>query len=657
VNKRTEGFLVGLLLAGSVAGVLFVFFVLREGPTGFASPEREPAAAEAPEKRERPRKKRPKTSSEEQEEPPPAPVEEEPEPPPPPPPPEDPTAEGRAELVLELLRPKEDEDRRVIVTVTDEQGLAVEGALVVVRMGRSIAFHDRTPREGAVAFDPYEDETGPFRIDALADHFAPGHAPEVMPGADVSIVLRLQPWVEGRVDAPSEGHGVVTMYTGRGRRTTAIKDDGTFYFEDVDPGWVSVVAEVDPYGADSERFYLRAGTRQYVRLKVRPRNRVKIFGEIMGWKRDGKAWMNNVPLGVNAKGRYEFERGVYGTNEILLDVPGKAPFQARFEVAGRKAQKHDFKLENDAEISGHVAAADTRQRLEGAEVRVGIDLDHPLNEGIGHFPIRFVPVVYTDEKGRFTVKRLKAGVLYTVSVVKHPYAQWLGNIPAKNFDENRILLPAEPYLFGRLKGLGGIPDGAKVTAYRLLEEPDGRQFNVERWDKATSGRDRKGFYGLGGLLPDVYVVRAEAPGYGAVETIVDLREPGRERMDLRIRKGDFESSTDTELLRRLPPVVETGEEFGAGSRADVTVLTIDVTRERHEIPLPGVIVRFFEGELEFTAPMAFDEDRFDLLRLPEATYRAVLSHPLLDKPVIRDGIRLRRGEPMTVSFRERSADR
>ena len=657
-GKRAEGFLIGFLLAGSIAGVLFVFFVLREGDTGFGDPRR-PAveSAERPAKRPLPREE--VGRGEGKDEPPPAPaaivpkpepveVEQEEEPPPRPPG----RADGRAELTLELIRPVELEDRRVLVTVTDVEGVAIAGALVVVRLGTAIVYRDRTDADGIVAFHPHEEETGPFRIDALADYFAPGSAPDVKPGADISLPLQVQPWIEGRVDAPTTGHGVVTLYTERGQRRMAIADDGSFLFEGVDPGWVTVQAEVDPYGADSQQFLVQAGTTRFVRLKVRPKNRVEIFGDIEPWEGVGKAWMNNVPLPVSVKGRYRFKNGVFGLNEIIVDAPGKALFQKRFTVEGRKAHKFDFRIENDASIAGWVAAADTRERLVSAEVRVGIDFDHPLNKEQGLFPIHLVPVVYTDEKGRFEVKRLKAGMQYTISVVKHPYAQFLGEFPAKGLGQNRILLPAGPFLYGKLRGLGGIPNGAKVTAYRLLAEPDRRQFNVPKWDHVSSGRDDKGFYGLGGLIPDVYVVRAEAPGYGATETVVDLREPGRERMDLRIRKGDFQTTSDIELLKRLPPVIETADEFGAGSRSGVTVLTIDLRRRENEIPLPGVFVRFFEGDLEFTAPMLFDEQEFDLIRLPEATYRAVLTHPLLDKPIVKGGIRLRRGEPYTLVFRE-----
>jgi len=41
-GKRAEGVLVGFLLAGSIACVLFVFLVLREGDSGFGGPKRDP---------------------------------------------------------------------------------------------------------------------------------------------------------------------------------------------------------------------------------------------------------------------------------------------------------------------------------------------------------------------------------------------------------------------------------------------------------------------------------------------------------------------------------------------------------------------------------------------------------------------------------------
>jgi len=134
--------------------------------------------------------------------------------------------------------------------------------------------------------------------------------------------------------------------------------------------------------------------------------------------------------------------------------------------------------------------------------------------------------------------------------------------------------------------------------------------------------------------------------------VVDLRSFDRGRMDLRVRKGDFQTTDDAKLLRRLPPVVETEEEFGDAPRGEVTAITIDVRRAENKVPFPGVNVRFFEGELEFTAPMSFDRDQFDLIGLPEATYRAVLTHPLLEKPIVRTEIKLRRGEPFTIVLRD-----
>jgi hypothetical protein len=80
------------------------------------------------------------------------------------------------------------------------------------------------------------------------------------------------------------------------------------------------------------------------------------------------------------------------------------------------------------------------------------------------------------------------------------------------------------------------------------------------------------------------------------------------------------------------------------------MLTVD-TRRPQAKPFPGVRIRFFEGDLEFTAPVEYFEEEFDLVGLPEATYRAVLTHPTLSKPMVIEPIVLRRGEPFTLEFR------
>jgi hypothetical protein len=395
-GRTMQGFLIGILPAGSLGAVLFVFVVLREGETGFASTQRE-AAEKPPRKsrvRRRPRNRRPNTTQpSEREKADPEPEVEEGRPISPP----DPEAVPgeRAELTLELVRPKEDEDRRIVVTVTDEEGVAIQNALVVFRSGASIVYRERADEDGIAEFDPYEEEEGPFRVDAIADRFAAGNAPEVKPGAAISLVLKMQPWIEGRVIAPAVGHGVVTLFTEHGRRKAAVQNNGTFLFEEVEPGWVTVQAVVEPYGVDTEQFELHAGTRRFVRLRVRAKSRVTLYGDIIGWNPAGKAWINGVRLAVSSQGRYIFEKGIFGTNEILIDVPHKALFQKRFHVSGRKRHENKFRLERDAYIGGRVYGGDDRARVEGAEVRVGIDFDNPLNKDGGLFPIQKVPIVYT----------------------------------------------------------------------------------------------------------------------------------------------------------------------------------------------------------------------------------------------------------------------
>lgn len=557
-----------------------------------------------------------------------------------------------AELVLELVRPKEDENRRVVVSVMDDEGEPIPEAMVVFRQGTQLIYRDRSDDDGIVEFDPYLDEDGPFRIDVLAPQYAVDHVPDVRPGGEIRVVLKLQPWIEGRVDAPTKGHGVVTLFTETGEQKVAIASDGSFLFENLEEGWVTVQADVEPYGADSESFLLERGSSRVVRLRVKADSRVHLFGEIVGWDRAGKAWMNGAPLEVTAKGHYSFKKGVFGVNSIVVDVPLKALMRERFTVKGRKTARQSFRLVAESRIAGKVHAADNNVRIEGAEVRVGIDYNDIRNKDLGLFPIERVPIVFTDERGRFEITRLMPGVQYLVSVVKHPYGQYLESITARSLGVQRIELPAGPFLFGRIRGLGGVPRNARVTARRLIEGDEDRHFNFKKWDASESGRDRKGFYGLAGLLPALYVIRVDAAGYGSRETVVDLREFGRGRMDLRVRKGSFQEQDDAELLNRLPPVVEDGADIEEDRLGDRTFLTVDAKRPDSKIQLLGVRVRFYEGDMEFTAPLSFTGSKFDITGLPEATYRAVLDHPLFDRPIIQTGIKLHRGEPLTVVFRE-----
>ncbi|MEM8885230.1 MAG: carboxypeptidase-like regulatory domain-containing protein [Planctomycetota bacterium] len=566
-------------------------------------------------------------------------------------------AEGEmAELTLELVRAKEQEDRTITVSVFDEASDPILDALVVIRSRGEIIFRDRADSDGVVEFEPYEEEEGPFRIDVIADEFSPGSVEEVRPGATERFVLQAQAWVEGVVDAPSKGHGVVTLFTRNGRRTTTPEADGSFYFGGLDPGSVTVQASVDPYGVDSETIQVIAGRGQFVRLRVRLKNRVRVFGRIKGWPRPNipgsKVWINGVPVNVTQNGTYIFKKAILGLNEFVADVPTKALKQERFFIKGRQSSEYNFALEAEAFLRGTVFAIADRARLEGAEVRIGVDYDDPLNDEAPLFPIRKVPLAFTNDEGKFTIGKLQPGMQYVLSVVKEPHAHFTGSFTAKSLGQHRIGLASEPYLFGKLRGIGGVPRNARIRAYRLLEQPDRRRFNVERWDHVSSGRDVKGFYGLSGLMPDLYVIRAEAPGFGAMETIVDLRGFGAGRMDLRLRKGEFQTSADAELLKRLPPVIYDDEELPPEERDNRTILKIDVKRPPASVPFPGVRIRFFEGEMEYTAPVSFTGDSYELVGLEEASYRATLTHGLLEKPIVVEGVIVRRGEPFQLRFRE-----
>ena len=144
-------------------------------------------------------------------------------------------------------------------------------------------------------------------------------------------------------------------------------------------------------------------------------------------------------------------------------------------------------------------------------------------------------------------------------------------------------------------------------------------------------------------------MRVDAPGYGSVETVLDLGDGRRQRIDLRLRRGANLDDEDAELLHRLPPVLYTDPGDLPGDAA--TRLHVDARRPEGEVPLPGVRVRFFEGDAEMAPPMDFTELEFDLIGLPEATYRVSLAHPLLNKTIILDRFRLRRDEPVTLTLR------
>ena len=652
-NRRAEIVLVGLLLVGCIGAIIFVFVTMTGSGGKFAVRERSAVGSE-PEPP--PREAGPRPDAE------PATADPEPAPEPeakdPPPVEEKPKAEelpeaddptAPAELTLELLIPAEEPERLISVLVTDESGEPIEDALVVFRSGSSLLYRERTEADGDAGFMPFPDEVGPFRVDAIADGFVPDTSHAVSPGATTELILKARPQIEGVVIAPSKGNGLVKLFTGDAMVTTKINNDGTFFFADLDEGYVTVQAEVPPFGADSYTFYLEGGTRRFVKLRVRKNSRVRIFGVIRHWPRKGTARINGIRVPVTASGTYQFEHAVIGINEIQIDAPQKALLRERFSVKGRAKSRYDFSLKREARIKGRVRDERTRMPVPDAVVRLGVEFGDPKNDRVPLFPITLVPVVKTDSDGRFTVTRLDKRLIYLLSVVAKGRGQALvvGVVP--DGGHRSVMLPEGPFLYGRLTGRGGVPKDAQVSAVRLEETPNGRRFNVPDYDGSTSGRDRKGFYGLGGMLPGTYLVRIAAERYGTLETVVDMTEGRRLRVDLRMRRFENLEDRDAHLLRRLPSVITTDPAELAP--AETTILRVDARQPQHVAPLPGVKVSFWEGSEELAPRMSFTELEFELVGLSEGAYRAILTHPLLKKPIVVDNFTIKRGDPAEIVLR------
>jgi len=528
--------------------------------------------------------------------------------------------------------------------VTDLNAYPVGGALVVVRQGSAILFRARTPASGETWFHPYDDEEGPFRVDALAFGYMPASAPAVAAGAVVELRLVARPAVVGEVVAAARG-GKVTLYQGDVVRRTRIEADGSFAFYELDEGEAVVQAEVEPFGADAETVFLRAGETRRVRLRIREGEAVRIEGELEAWPGRGALWVNGNPVPVSATGRFVFDRAIVGVNEVVVDAPGRALFQERFQVRTGLVPRPSFRLPKESAIRGRVRSARTQRPIQGAEVRVGIDWGNPRNEKVPLFPIERVPLVRTEADGRFEIPRLDSRLLYRVSVLAPGFGQALVDaIPGSS--HLGVELPEGPYLFGFVRGIGGVPRDAQVTARPIGDPPRRLRFNVEEWDVARGARDAKGFYGLSGLLPGTYLLRVDAPGFGSVETVVEFLGGERARLDLRLRRGDEIDEEEAELLARLPPVYD--EEAEARPPGDRTLLLVDVRRPRDKPPFRAVRVEFFHGEDEYAPPLEISGEEFQLPGLPEGRYRALLHHPTLRQPIVREPVVLKRGEATSI---------
>jgi len=551
-------------------------------------------------------------------------------------------------LVVELTQPAETKERSVSIAIRDSNGYALDGALVVVRMGEDLLYRARTGSDGMVLFQPWDEERGPFQVDAVAfGHYA-ASAPEVAPGASITLNLLPRSIVSGRVEGPNRERARVKLLLESETYETGVDAQGRFAFHDLDAGTATLTAEVPQYGSDSETFYLPQSTQKHVPLRIRNRDRVLVLGDIGFWPGAGDAWINGQKIAVSPTGSFEFGGGVVGLNEILVDAPGKALLFERFEVKPGGLDRFRVRLQNDAEIRGRVRDRERNTPIRGAQVRLGVNFEDPRNDRVPHFPVERVPRTVTDDDGRFRIARLDPRLIYLVSVVAGGYGQYFHDaVPGTGF--LGVELPPGPVLLGKVKGFGGVPRDARVTVEPLEEKPRRIRFNVEEWNVARGARDSNGVYSVSGLLPGLHRIRVDAPGFGAVETVVKLEPDFRHRFDFRVRAGARIDEEETELLKRLPPAVIDPEEGLPPS--DLTSITFDTSLPDGSPAFTAVRVQFFDGDMEFTAPVEKTEPRFEIVGLPEATYRLILSHPSLRKPILRDGIVLERGKPRTVELR------
>ena len=65
------------------------------------------------------------------------------------------------------------------------------------RSGARLLYRERTDIAGEARFFPLEFETGPFRVDALADGFTTDTAQAVKPGAETELILEALPAIGG----------------------------------------------------------------------------------------------------------------------------------------------------------------------------------------------------------------------------------------------------------------------------------------------------------------------------------------------------------------------------------------------------------------------------------------------------------------------------
>ena len=121
------------------------------------------------------------------------------------------------------------------------------------------------------------------------------------------------------------------------------------------------------------------------------------------------------------------------------------------------------------------------------------------------------------------------------------------------------------------------------------------------------------------------------------------------RVDLRMRRNENLEDADAHLLRRLPPVINTDP--ADLPLSEVTTLYVDARRPEHEKQLPSIVVSFWEASEEFAPRMEFNEHEFELVGLPEGSYRAILTHPLLKKPVIIDRFEVTRAVTVEIVLR------
>lgn len=371
---------------------------------------------------------------------------------------------------------------RLLVTVVDEQGVAVEEAEVNTSNPQSTDFHNGVVVNGSVVvLGPMGD--GKVIVDVMAPPLRPAHRElELHPGDNaLEVVLkqgvRLRGVVLGPDDKPAGQTQLEVRGDGEPQPMTFTEDDGSFELTFDEPGLQEITAVSPSMGRATATLQVPADA-AVIRLEAK--------GQLEVFVHEAKTPISGAGVTVTAMGVEATDAIAVTTEDGTVKLSGFASGRYRMTV-----QQSDFRQRDNLEVvitEGQVTRVDVALDRGMTVKGVVVDAHGSPVEGAEVSTVPWTSSAVSDEQGTFTLITLNPVVPYDVFA-----ATALATSKTKKFtgpQALRLVLVSKPVLTGRVVDARTGEALSQFTVdSTLVDSRDGR-FSVpvdgrEEGDKAS----------------------------------------------------------------------------------------------------------------------------------------------------------------------------